>query len=191
MFGEEMAGGPVLMWMPMTNHTRWHVSLNIAISGPSASFKASNALKFQKLLVAFDCSWFYLICQMRDCSYFENRLLAGIPYSERYGIESILRSFQSSQVMLNMLQRAVESIRTPASIASYSLVAFGSFGRLDGDPRLSDFDPILLYVGRDTQARTKALRRHLSKIVKNNQGLPFDHRNEIEKGEFLFDSSPA
>jgi hypothetical protein len=71
------------------------------------------------------------------------------------------------------------------------VVAFGSFGRLDGATEVSDYDTIYLYEGPRDSEQEVALRELIRNIVRSNQALLFDHRAAIEDGTFDFDSSPA
>ncbi len=91
--------------------------------------------------------------------------------------------------MLQQYSRALaaETLPTPAP----SVVAFGSFGRLDGSSLLSDFDILFLYGGAPQPERIAECRALIQSIVKSNRSMLFDHRRAIEDGLFDFDKSPA
>src|SRR5512145_3218145 len=129
---------------------------------------------------------------MRDCSVFEGQLLGGIPYRSRYSVENALRSFQASNVMLHVYSEAVLSAKPPQLDGRPpTVIAFGSFGRMDGAPSVSDYDVLFLYQGPVSTTHSEALRAFARRIVQSNRALPFDHRDEIEGGTFDFAKSPA
>jgi hypothetical protein len=131
---------------------------------------------------------------MQELQQLERRLLAGIPYRYRYEVEAILRAFQQSVVMLEVYSQAVR-VATPAKVGETVpnpiVVAFGSFGRLDGAANISDYDVLFLYDGDRNPDRVNAFRSQLRDIVSSNQALMFDHRAAIQQGSFDFDASPA
>jgi hypothetical protein len=130
---------------------------------------------------------------MKYCDEFERRLLAGIPYRFRQDVESILQSFHDSRVMLGVYRRAVESssLSTHSMRSNLSVVAFGSFGRLDGSAALSDFDVVYLYRSSKDVKHVQEIRGLITEIIRHNRALLFDHRSEIEQNTFDFDKSPA
>lgn len=95
--------------------------------------------------------------------------------------------------MLQVFARAVEALPPPrlAGNSPPFIVAFGSFGRLDGDPAISDYDVLYLYPGRKNISNVRALQGYIRELVSTNKALPFDHRAEIESNKFKFDASPA
>ena len=130
---------------------------------------------------------------MKDCRFFEQRLLSCFPYQNRNGIESTLQSVNASQVMLDVFQSAVNySLRqTNLSAEEIAIIAFGSYGRLDGHTAVSDFDFAIIYSGKEDSQRIENLRGLVKKIVLSNQCLLFDHRDKIESDDFDFSRSPA
>ncbi|MEJ1354255.1 MAG: hypothetical protein RPU52_08455 [Candidatus Sedimenticola sp. (ex Thyasira tokunagai)] len=130
---------------------------------------------------------------MKDCRYFEDELLAGIPYRFRAHVEETLRSFQESKVMIQLISNAITSVSEvcEASEMPDIVLAIGSFGRLDGCARLSDYDIVYVYDGPFDEIRLQSIRQTIRKIVTDNKALTFDHREPIENGTFDFDASPA
>jgi hypothetical protein len=126
---------------------------------------------------------------VRDCGPFAQSLLAAIPNRMRDHIEATHRSFLESHVMLQQYSRALaaEDLGYPTPI----VVAFGSFGRLDGSSLLSDFDILFLYQGPSNAMLVTRCRELVTNIVKSNRSMLFDHRAAIEDGSFDFDKSPA
>ena len=129
---------------------------------------------------------------MRHCQHFESRLISSVPYHTRYGVETTLQSITASRVMLGNLQAEVKHSFTKVKNADEIIVvAFGSYGRLDGHVAVSDFDLVFIYDGDPSEREIARLRKVIRSIVTWNQCLQFDHREAIEKQRFDFDSSPA
>lgn len=130
---------------------------------------------------------------MKDCRYFEDELLAGIPYRFRAYVEETLRSFQESKVMVQLFSNAVQAISSTHKQSEIPdiVLAIGSFGRLDGCASLSDYDIIYIYDGLRDDNRVSKIRAMIRKLVIENKALLFDHREEIETYTFDFDKSPA
>lgn len=94
--------------------------------------------------------------------------------------------------MLNTFQSAIDSsLRTLSIPSDPTVIAFGSYGRLDGNTAVSDFDFIFIYQGSRDDATVASLRNVVRNIVSSNQCLQFDHRDKIENGGFDFSASPA
>jgi hypothetical protein len=95
--------------------------------------------------------------------------------------------------MLRIYRQAIATTQLPDVGGGKDpiVVAFGSFGRLDGAPDISDYDVLFMYPGSPDRTIVESLRASIRDIVSGNRALPFDHREEIESGVFDFDHSPA
>jgi hypothetical protein len=89
----------------------------------------------QRDIIAYRVSFGHLSTSltMNDWEQFEARLLASIPYRFRYNLEDIIRAFHDSKNMLQIYIRALQgaSLTGLGTTDELTVVAFGSFGRLD------------------------------------------------------------
>lgn len=95
--------------------------------------------------------------------------------------------------MLGVLRSAFQANSMPDLRGSPGpiVVAFGSFGRLDGSVDVSDYDSIFVYPGARDDGCIDVVRGIITQVVSSNKALPFDHRAEIESRTFDFSASPA
>lgn len=130
---------------------------------------------------------------MHDCNFFEQCFLSGIPYRFRMFTENALKASQESQVMLNLFGNALSSAMASTSLGLPNLfmVAIGSYGRLDGASKYSDYDILYLYEGNKNNDFVVIIRQFIKEIIAGNKALLFDHREEIERDTFDFDTSQA
>ncbi|WP_022664487.1 hypothetical protein [Desulfospira joergensenii] len=130
---------------------------------------------------------------MRDCNNFEQCFLSSIPYRFRMLTENALKASQESEVMLNLFGNALISakVSTSLDLPNILIVAIGSYGRLDGASKFSDYDILYLYEGNKDNDVVNIIRKFIKEIVIGNKALLFDHREEIENDTFDFDISPA
>lgn len=89
------------------------------------------------------------------------------------------------------LNRAVSDHPPPVGVQLHPFV-FGSIGRQDGDPEVSDIDPLLILTGAEVRrTKTSYGRRVLTNLITNNADLRFPHRQRIIMRKFNFAGSPA
>ena len=129
---------------------------------------------------------------MEDLREFENRLMSALPYAFRFTAEEALRSYQESRVMLHLYCNALRASKLPLLNGKEPMVvAFGSFGRLDGSVLLSDYDVVFLYSGPPASDYVNEVQAYIRRLVSANEAFPFDHRPQIVDGSFDFSRSPA
>ena len=117
----------------------------------------------------------------------------GIPGAEQGSVQNALMAYHDSRLMLEMYSRALNSInlRDNRKEPTPSVVAFGSFGRLDGSVQMSDYDVMFLYPGATDAKATTAIEAAITELIFYNKSFPCDHRVEIEAGTFDFGKSLA
>lgn len=96
--------------------------------------------------------------------------------------ESYLRAYIASRTLLIPLQRAVHNVLSDLHDTSeyqLTVIALGSYGRLDASVDISDVDIILV-----RSNGTNIVDRFLQRLLLENKSLLFDHRDEIERGNF-------
>jgi hypothetical protein len=117
----------------------------------------------------------------------------GIPGDEQGSTQNALMAYHDSRLMLEMYSRALDAInlRDDSREPTPSVVAFGSFGRLDGSVQMSDYDMMFLYPGAMDAKTTTAIEAAIAELISYNKSFPCDHRAEIEAGTFDFGESLA
>ncbi|MFT3880277.1 MAG: hypothetical protein QM703_11525 [Gemmatales bacterium] len=130
---------------------------------------------------------------MLELDQYHDRLRTSIPYRYRYEVESILRAFHHSHVMLEVYTQGLKSILNTEEFAAFNpvVIAFGSFGRLDGATNISDYDIMFIYQGKKDGKNIELSKKLIRRIISSNVALNFDHREAICNGSFAFDASKA